>query len=136
MAPADFGVCRSHHELFALPCVMVCLKNVLKPELNNPRIDDCAGNLPKRTIPYPGIGISELWGIKGVVKFGPELERVAFTYRGVFDDGNIPVMLAGTFHDTHPRIAPTGAVAVDSACRRIAEHICIKVSVQPVADAP
>jgi hypothetical protein len=72
MAPADFGVCGSHHELFALPCIMVCLKNVLKTELNNPRIDACAINLPKRTIPYPGIGIAELRGIKGIVKFGPE----------------------------------------------------------------
>ena len=131
---AVFKDCKNHG-LIELLCVSVFLEKVLETELNNARIDACAGNLPKRRIPYRSIGISELRSIEGVVKLGPELEIVAFTYRGVFDDGNIPVMLAGTGNYAYTGISVAVAVAVDSACRRVAERTPIEVSVQSIADA-
>jgi hypothetical protein len=59
-------------------------------------MDACAVDLPKRTAPYPGIGIPELRGVEGVVKFGPELKVMPFSYRCVFDERNVPVKLPGT----------------------------------------
>ncbi len=114
----------------------VFLENVLKTELNNARIDACAVDLAKRCAPYRGIGISELRRIKGIVKFSPELKVMPLSYRCVFNDGNIPVILAGTKNDPHTRTAPTGAVAVDSACRRAAERARVEVFIQSILDIP
>jgi hypothetical protein len=74
----------------------VRLENVFETELDNAGIDACARNLPERSIPYRCIRISELWSIESVVELGPELETVPLADRSVFDDGNIPVVLAGT----------------------------------------
>jgi hypothetical protein len=115
-------------ELIELLCTPVFLENIFQTELDNAGIDTGAINLPKRNALYSSIGISEIRNIKSIVEFGPELEVVPFSYRCVFDDGNISVMLSGTEKDTYTPTTPTGTVAVDSTGRRIAERIGIEVS--------
>lgn len=118
------------------------LKNVLETELDNARIDGCGGDLPERIriIPPHGAGISELGGIKGIVKLCPELESMAFSYRCIFDNRNIPVKLAGTANNAYSRIAPSGAIAIDPAGWQRTECVGVHVagpaafSAQPVMD--
>lgn len=104
------------------------LEDVLETKLDNARIDCGAINLPERAVPQRSVGIPELRVIKGIVKFRPELECMAFAYGRVLDNRDIPVKLTGTASNTSSRIAPPGAIAIDPAGWRRAECAGVRVA--------
>ena len=115
-------------------------KNILKPELDNPGIDGGAADLPERGRGSRSIRIPELRRVKNIVEPGPELERVLFSYFGIFDDREVPVKLAGTKHGSHCGVAIGGAVAKNPTGRRATKCALVDVSraaavsTQPIPD--
>ena len=108
----------------------VALKKVFKPELDDARVYACGSDLPERVgeIPQPSGGICELGMVKRIVKLRPELEDMTFFYRGVLDNRDIPVKLAGTASNTYAGIAPSGAIAIDAAGWQCTECSLVEVT--------
>src|SRR4030042_2845565 len=102
----------------------VSLKAVLQTELDDARVDTGAADLPQVAAAYPGTGIRELRMVEGIVKLGPELDRMPFSYFCILDQRDIPVKLAGPQYDAYPGIAEAGAVAIDPAGWRFSECAC------------